>query len=239
MALNANFAKSVYANASFPKRHGTDITRSLIADPRAWFNKHAVAFEFDENAVWTAEDAKVNPRSLLGNGASNDSLAFQAGFRFDPVYVSGGGSKPMFLLRTSNEPHDNGVRGLPFRDSMVTYTQLDDNALFFATGPLTGCHIYVAGTRTAPWIFHANKNDDNASVSQNMVAKLRSTLGALAGLGLNAGIAGSLIRTTYSQRDLGGFVFGHRRRDGWRFWTYLADKNLKRRKIIDLPAALS
>jgi len=134
-------------------------------------------------------------------------------------------ARDIMAVRLSAASTDEAVRFLPWADNMATFTRLDTTTdkLFF-TGPLQGCHIYVARQGTAWYVVHVNYNKDPRA-DENLSAK--ETLYALAQNffdGMGATDVGALRRNDY---DPGGgaaynaFCYGVRT-DTWRFYVHCA-----------------
>lgn len=217
---------------------GTDIGEILKKDPRSWFNARYVGFGIASNERASMADAIYDPSGLLTAGPIANSLKFPTGYVFDAVYSSKHGADAV-TMRSSLARRDIGIRALPWMADHITYTQMDENARFFATGPLQGCHIYVAGSRRTPWVFHANNNAGGGDVNANMASKLKMTLDLMStGLGPQI-VSGGLKRNEYSTIGLAGFVFGVRQNKAWRFWSYLFNPHLKHWRVQDMPCALT
>lgn len=131
--------------------------------------------------------------------------------------------RSMYAVRTTGSSKDEGVRCLPWTPDKATFTRLDTTTdrLFF-TGPLQGCHIYVARQQGTWYVVHANYNADTAPAA-NIQAK--HTLYELAqnffdGMGVTD--VGALLRPDYmpaTQDAYNAFVYGVRT-DTWRFYVH-------------------
>jgi hypothetical protein len=116
---------------------------------------------------------------------------------------------------------DVGFRYLPYRPNHVTFMELDANARFCLTGPLTGCTIGAGRSGNGGlWFFHSNRNDLGAVAAARIPKRLM----------LNAVAANQSIKKKdialceYGpnlQYDGLGFVFGKRRSNGdWQLYAH-------------------
>jgi hypothetical protein len=134
-------------------------------------------------------------------------------------------ARGIYAVRLDGTTTDEGVRYLPWAENMTTFMRLDSGTdkLFF-TGPLQGCHIYVARQGTTWYVVHVNYNKD-PSAEGNLSAK--ETFYQLAQNffdGMGATDVGALRRADY---DPGGrtaynaFAYGIYT-DTWRFYVHVA-----------------
>ncbi|MCU0984917.1 MAG: hypothetical protein MUC89_08235 [Acetobacteraceae bacterium] len=134
-------------------------------------------------------------------------------------------ARDIYAVRLDGTRADEGVRFLPWAENMTTFTRLDmaNDRLFF-TGPLQGCHIYVARQGTAWYVVHVNYNKD-PSPEANLSAK--ETFYQLAqnffdGMGVTD--VGALRRADYdpgAHAAYNAFAYGVRT-DTWRFYVHAA-----------------
>ncbi len=112
---------------------------------------------------------------------------------------------------------DNGFRYLPFRQNHVTYMQMDANADFCITGPLTGCTV-AAGKDPAGvvWFFHANENNAHGAAAR--LSQHNMLLAAAAAAGVPAANLITCVMTVNYHNM--AFVFGRRRAGNlWKFYV--------------------
>ncbi len=108
------------------------------------------------------------------------------------------------------------VAFLPWRESAGSCTQLDGSTEMFFTGPLSGCHVYVAvSPGQAPWVFHLNANDSASDKAANMKAKDDEAARVAAQHGTK--IVKSLKRGEY---EIPAFVWGVRIGTEWSFYVH-------------------
>lgn len=224
------------ANINF--NDGKDVGSQLVKDPFKWMQTRYVSLAIQGNDISDFSQSKNEPLQQLTNGPIPQSRKFPTGWTYDAVLKEKDGTSSL-IMKTSLSKGDKGLRALPWQDNHVTYTQLDDDGRFFATGPLQGCHIYVAGTARNPWVFHANNNSGGGNLQANMASKLKMALDLMStGLGPQI-LGGGLTRDQYSTQGFAGFVFGVRQHKRWRFWSYLFNPHNKHWKIQDFPCALT
>lgn len=105
---------------------------------------------------------------------------------------------------------------LPWRESAGSCTQLDGGTEMFFTGPLSGCHVYVAvSPGQSPWVFHLNANDSASDRAANMKAKDDEAARVAAQHGTS--IVKSLKRGEY---EIPAFVWGVRIGPEWTFYVH-------------------
>jgi hypothetical protein len=153
------------------------------------------------------------------DGPLPNSKEFPAGVRFKMSVKPTGNDATIFIEPRAS--YETGVRYLPWEPNYCVYTRMDAAAGIVFTGPLTGCNIYVAGSRTDPVLFHTNSNTNADNATLNNTAKRTATLNMLAanvmGLAPNTLIGGTLERASYSGNYL-GFVFGVKENNDWKFY---------------------
>lgn len=119
---------------------------------------------------------------------------------------------------------------LPYEDSAITMTKVSSKAMWFFTGPLSGCNVYVAThAGSEPYVLHANLNNKDSNVKENVKAKDELAKKALAEIKketkLDYAITRRLARGEYQGE---AFVFGNRLSKGWEFWHHsIEDKGIK------------
>lgn len=134
-------------------------------------------------------------------------------------------ARDIYAVRLDGTQADEGVRYLPWAENMTTFMRLDTatEKLFF-TGPLQGCHIYVARAGTGWYVVHVNYNKD-PSPEGNLSAK--ETFYQLAQNyfdSMGATDVGALRRADYDPGGLtpyNAFAYGIRT-DTWRFYVHVA-----------------
>ncbi|WP_296737685.1 hypothetical protein [Mesorhizobium sp.] len=196
-----------------------------IWDPVPWFREQMyVSIQLGVEGEVTAYQEGVNLKpklskwqALLTDGPVPNTLHFPTGTRCALKVERG----TLYLnLKAGTGGPDEGIRFLPWRADNCSYLQLDPAAQFVATGPLTGCNIYVAGDLSQPWFFHANKNSDDEG---GETAKRKWPLDLLAaGVGGSGPmvVRGSLERAHYSSRGYQGMVFGYKKANLWEFYFW-------------------
>lgn len=108
------------------------------------------------------------------------------------------------------------VAFLPWRESKGACTQLDANAELFLTGPLSGCHIYVAVTTgQPPWVFHINANDSADDKAANIKAKDDEADAIAATHGTTI-----VKRIKRGEYEIPAFVWGVRIGNEWSFYVH-------------------
>lgn len=130
---------------------------------------------------------------------------------------------------------DQGVRFLPWQENKVTYCQLDNNAEWFFTGPLTGCHIYVGhigNDNDTPYVFHVNDNTSQADdIKLNIEAKDEKIKGLITSKLSNLTITHRLGRTDYdSEEAYQAFVYGRKTDNEWKFYVHCFEFDTKNMK---------
>lgn len=111
---------------------------------------------------------------------------------------------------------DKKVAFLPWTESGGTVTQLDTASELFLTGPLTGCHVYVAvEDGKQPWVFHLNDNTSADDRAANIKAKDTEADAIAAKHGTR--ITKSLKRGEYA---VPAFVWGVRVGVEWSFYVH-------------------
>ncbi|MDH6083611.1 hypothetical protein [Umezakia ovalisporum] len=145
---------------------------------------------------------------------------------------------------------DTGIRILPWEEDKITYCSLDNEAKWFFTGPLTGCHIYVGyDNDNTPFIFHANANTQNSSLDMNMMEKDKrmSKLIAKDGLFSNIKILHRLGRDEYRSEDKGflAFAYGYKTMDeksidekkpenpSWKFYVHCFEFDIDTKNVVN------
>lgn len=130
-------------------------------------------------------------------------------------------------LTKSFTNQDQGVRLLPWKDNKVTYCKLDNNAEWFFTGPLTGCHIYVGhigNDNDTPYVFHVNDNTTGNDIKSNIKAKDEKIKLLITSKLSNLTITHRLIRTDYASEDkktpYNAFVYGKKINKEWKFYVH-------------------
>lgn len=113
-----------------------------------------------------------------------------------------------------------GVIYLPFKEDTTTHLTLSTTSRWFFTGPLEGCHVYVATGGGPPVVIHANANA-TGGLSNAAVKNSQSQHVA-------AGLPGYIITKTLVADDYKpgngdpyrAFVFGINASAGWRFYCH-------------------
>jgi hypothetical protein len=135
-------------------------------------------------------------------------------------------ARGIYAVRLDGTTTDEGVRYLPWAPDMTTFMRLDSagsDKLFF-TGPLQGCHIYVARQGATWYVVHVNYNKD-PSAEGNLAAKETSyalVQNFFDGLGVTD--VGALRRADYDpgpHAAYNAFAYGIRT-DTWRFYVHVA-----------------
>jgi hypothetical protein len=167
----------------------------------------------------------MNTACQLGNFSCKDHSDDAAGRRYDDVYVSVTestvGNIKMLNLKGSA---DTTYQLLPYEENKLTYTKVSDKAKAFLTGPLSGCHVYVAKKGGEWYVFHVNANGNNASFDENVQQKRKMFLDAALQLGITPSGSGCVERQQYSHQKgypvVGALVFGFEdsAHNTWRFF---------------------
>lgn len=116
-----------------------------------------------------------------------------------------------------------GVVYLPYRDNAITMMSIPMEARWFFTGPLQGCHVYIASNGMQMAALHVNMNRETDPVA-NDTAKGRLRDSALAQYYPGYTVISSLSAGEY--RPPGGdpyeaFVIGHANAPGdWKFYVH-------------------
>jgi hypothetical protein len=92
-----------------------------------------------------------------------------------------------------NPSAEKPYRFLPFVPDGVTCLQLDAGAQLVLTGPLSGCHIYVAQQGANTILLHSNSNSTAATPALNTENKLAFAQGALRAHYPGAAITNTLV----------------------------------------------
>ena len=99
---------------------------------------------------------------MIGNNHAQCSVDFLAEKGVDFVRVN---PKPL-----------KAHRCLPFEEDTITYLTLDNAAQLVLTGPLTGCHIYVAQGGGSTTIMHVNWNKTATDTAAGKLANSNKKL---------------------------------------------------------------
>lgn len=170
--------------------------------------------------AYAKRSGETAPIDDCAAGPHAKTLRFPEGTRFTMAITSAGTDATVTIQRPTNAA-ETFVRYLPWQPDRCTYMRIDDAAKIAFTGPLTGCNIYVAGSRTNPVLFHTNSNTNADDAVANNTAKQLMTQNLLAanvcGIPNNTLIGGRLERKSYSG-DYYGFVFGLKEGTDWRFY---------------------
>jgi hypothetical protein len=140
---------------------------------------------------------------------------------------------------------DTGVRYLKWMGNRLTAMFLDEDATWVFTGPLQGCHVYVAELEDGGTVLlHANANEVT-NEADNEKAKDDKASAFLAPL--KGRVTHRLARRDYASRVPGivynGFVAGRKNPDKtWSFSYYVIylneAKSITGRRLQDLPLAI-
>ncbi|MFC1705995.1 hypothetical protein ACFL59_04125 [Planctomycetota bacterium] len=182
------------------------------------FNREELDFKSDKHPLLQFEQKK--PLSaVVGEGGES--------FAYDGTLSS---------IASKDQPQ---VILLPWLENGCTFTQLDKDADLFLTGPLSGCHVYVAsGKKGQPYVLHANSNstgsDKKANIlvkdkmAQNIIGWLNDPKGKKGGKG-DIQLTHRLARGEYSG---GAFVFGLRKKKDWKFYVTSFEIDKKKKKLV-------
>ena len=149
------------------------------------------------------------------------------------------GTKLLVLAIRDTGP-DTGVRFLRWEANKLTAMFLDEDATWVVTGPLQGCHVYVAELAGGGAVLlHANAND-TLDEDRNMQIKDNKAETFLAPM--KGQITHRLVRKDYApSREFAynGFVFGQKNPDQtWSFFSYVIHLNMDGialRRLAPLP----
>lgn len=184
-------------------------TTDFLAGPRTFLYDHPCTVEgnqqFEPYLTHHAAQQVYELRPASG--------AYFAGITVRPY----AGTLKQIQVTPSAVPADGHY--LPFKGSQGVFMELSNNADVFVTGPLSGCHIYMAKNGVTPVVFHINANEQNQSRDQNMAVKRNKFINTCGFLGFSVVGAGKLERDDYMKDTNGGLVFGERRGvNQWKFW---------------------
>ncbi|MEW2548202.1 hypothetical protein AB0910_20950 [Streptomyces sp. NPDC047002] len=114
---------------------------------------------------------------------------------------------------------DQRVRYLPDAPNALTQMALDPAAEWVFTGPLSGCHVYVATVAGATVLYHVNDNTSADDIPANKRIKDRRLKNVLPAGALPTH---RLIWWHYRSVDapFEAFAFGRRVGGNWRFWYH-------------------
>jgi hypothetical protein len=145
-----------------------------ISDPLPYFRETPNVGLQTANTVSTGGQDKI--KAMLTPGPVADTLRFPTGVRFNATassvtYMSknqGMQTRNLLTLEYTPSGKDEGARYLPWEPNKCSYMALDEKAKFAVTGPLSGCNIFVAGSRRKPMLFHTNCNDTGGIDADNL-----------------------------------------------------------------------
>jgi hypothetical protein len=145
------------------------------------------------------------------------------------------GGLAQITIARSGGTASNGVIYLPFKEDTTTFLPLDAGASWFFTGPLEGCHVYVATSPGGqPVVIHANANASSAATNARIKQdQANHVTGGLVG---GYAITKTLTAADYKPANTDpyrAFVFGVNN-GGWTF--YMHSINLKTFAIINAHA---
>jgi hypothetical protein len=210
--------------------------RDFVKDPLAYSKSHIVTFYGGTSADPTyggvGPDATGMQVLQTYDRWSGDWKAIHYGmkggtfteFRFQQTFDKsisawgnsriGKGSGDMHTVTAFASNQDAGIRFLPWSPNHVTFMSIDDAALTFFTGPLTGCAIYLAQAASGQWWgFHANRNNSaDGSAVKGSMTKLTIDAAGLAVRVMHMAIYG---KDYFDQ----GFVFGQKKKGRWSFYV--------------------
>ena len=207
--------------------------QSFLLAPTSFLERNPVHLGSFDTRVYPNGDADVFEKSPTFDG--NATFYQQKDDKFldiDLRKIKIGkfvGFPEIFHIIFSKSDKDEGIRFLPWQDNKVTYCQLDNQATWFFTGPLQGCHIYVGEDNGTPYVFHVNDNSsEDDSIDKNMAAKDTKVMRLIDAELPNLILTHRLARVDYSSEGkipYNGFVYGRKLRNEWNFYVHSYELN--------------
>ena len=118
------------------------------------------------------------------------------------------------LLQIEQTDQGKPFAYLPWQEDGCTALLLPDTADYALTGPLSGCHVYVAtSVNKAPMLFHANANKSGDNLTANMATKDNDAINL-------ASKYGYVIKKRLARGEYDGFAFVWGRRVNGHSWSF-------------------
>jgi hypothetical protein len=192
-------------------------TAAFLADPLAYLGRQPTALYFADDVRAGSTTSAPGFTGLQFTQAGPAAACYPGIDVYDSATRLPG--QPVHEIRLTKNAADQHVRYLPDQANQLTVMQLDGAAQWVFTGPLSGCHIYVATLGGNTLLFHLNDNTSLENVGENKVAKDRRLKHALPG---GAVITHRLTRPLYSNTLLPyqAFAYGRNTGAGWAFWYH-------------------
>lgn len=166
------------------------------------------------------------------DGNNNKFLDIKIDSRKDSIFPN------IKKINFTESKTDEGIRFLPYKDNGVTYCQLDENANWFFTGPLSGCHIYVGyinNENDTPFVFHVNDNNTKDDIDKNMAIKDTKVMQLIdQNLPKDLVVTHRLGRTDYASEHNAyeAFVFGIKTDSKWKFYVHCIEFDTNNMKYV-------
>jgi hypothetical protein len=208
--------------------------RRFLADPKSVLQRDIYAMTTSNAFV----NANFRDTPQLGKSEGGPDYYFfeqrnNADVRFYEAHQSLPGVHNLEVVAAEAEGTSR-VQFLPWRDSMLTYCRLDDDAHLVLTGPITGCSVYVVevtgrGEENGTYMFHVNANSSGRKGREAAEVQVRKFGTALDRLWPNVSERTVTQRLTSDEyrvegADPNGFVYGTRSSSSeWEFSYYFID----------------